>query len=90
MRIIKWDEPMPKDPIAISLVAQRIFNHVLLNELIGSGALSQSQAASIAGNAANLFGDYYGAEAVPPFADKLAEGFEQIAASVLGLPTIKK
>jgi hypothetical protein len=77
-----------KDPFTISLFAQRHFNHELLLALVRSGALSQTDAAAIAGKVANNIGQLKIDQRSEAFALKLAEGFEQIAAAILGLPPV--
>jgi len=42
-----------KDPLTISLIAQRTFNHNLLFSLVEAGVLNQGQAGAIAGKTSN-------------------------------------
>jgi hypothetical protein len=77
-----------QDPLAISLFAQKIFNHELLFALVESGALKKDRASQVAAKTAEFLRDMNNPNQGTPFSEKLADGYEGIAAAMLGLPRI--
>lgn len=78
------------DPLAISLVAQRLFNQNLLLTLIEAGALTQTQAGAVAGKTIDNLRDLHFEGKGAAFSDLLAKGFESLAADILGLKPLPR
>lgn len=74
--------------ITMVMGAQRAFNHQLLIELIESGALTRDAALRIPLKASEFMQETEGDLAANSVSDAIAKGFEQVAASIAGLPPI--
>jgi hypothetical protein len=76
------------DPLAISLVAQKMFNHQLLFELITLGLITKEDGSRVTATTASNLRGLSVTTSMEPFTAKLADGFERISADLLGLPPI--
>lgn len=74
------------DPLAISLVAQRMFHQRILLALISAGVMTKDRAAEISTDVAGSIRGLNTADTANVFVEQLARSYEQIALAVTQVP----